>query len=197
MKHPTGTPRRTRGVRALPDVLGAPAGIAFASSPDLRMIRRAEVLRRTTLSRTLWFELGRRRLVPLEVCFGDRVRRVLEHHLDAWFLSCLALRSTMRTLSDRVVLPQWVPPDTGDHDLAAPRGICMLRRSEVLARVPFNEPELYRRMKARLFPWPAPLSPGTWRWALHEVNAWMRDHLLASLQRDRERVRSAYPRMPV
>ena len=181
MKHPIGPRRRTRGAGAVPDVLCTAAGIAFASSRDLRILRRAEVLRRATLSRTLWFELGRRRLVPPDVCFGDRVRGVVEHYLDAWLLSCLALRSSMRTLCDPVVLPVWVPPAPEDDAIAAPRGICMLRLSEVLARVPLSRNELYRRMNARLFPWPAPLSEGARRWALHEVIAWMHVHLLASL----------------
>ena len=197
MKHPTGTPRSTSRARGVPDVLCAPAGIVLPSSRDLRIVRRAEVLRRTTLSRTLWFELGRRRLVPPEVCLGDRVRGVVEHHLDAWLLSCLALRSSMRTLCDPVVLPVWVPPAAEDEAIAAPRGICMLRLSEVLARLPLSRGELYRRMHDRLFPWPAPLSVGARRWALHDVIAWMHDHMLVSLQRDRERVRSASPRMPV
>ena len=181
----------------MPDVLCTPAGIAFAPSRGLCIVRRCEALRRTTLSRTLWFELGRRGLRPAEVYFGRRVRGVVEHHLDTWLLSRLALRSSMCSLCDPVVFPVWVPPAVEADATGAPRGIWMLRLSEVLARVPLSCNELYRRMNARLVPWPAPLSEGARRWALHEVDAWIHDYMLASLHRDRERVRSAGPRLPV
>ena len=197
MKLSTGTGRSTRGAGAVPDVLYTPAGIAFVPSHGLCVVSRREALRRTTLSRTLWFELGRRILRPAEVHFGCRVRGVVEHHLDTWLLSRLALRSSMCSLCDSVVFPLWVPPAVEADATGAPRGICMLRLSEVLARVPLSSNELYRRMHAGLFPWPAPLSEGARRWALHEVDAWIHDHMLASLHSDRERVRSAGPRLPV
>lgn len=73
----------------------------------------------------------------------------------------------------------------------------MMRLSEVLALVPLSRNELYRRMNARLFPWPAPLSEGARRWARHEVNAWIHDHLLVSLEQHRKRAGSGYPPLPV
>ena len=151
------------------------------------MLRRGEVLRRTTFSSSKLHALGKEGRCPPLVSIGESrgcARGVREAVLDAWLESRLEARSQMRCLEDPVEVPVWEPrARSGDH----PVGIVLIRRPEVLRRVGCGKTKLYDMIHGpERFPWPAALSARVRGWAVHEVEAWLavREERAAEEQRE-------------
>ena len=143
------------------------------------MVRVAEVVDRTRLSRSCLYALIAKRVFPLFVEISDRARGVPEHELDAWLASRIAARSEMTRLLDPVVLPLWKPGcAVGDTC----KGIRLLRRAEVLERIGLGSSQVYRLIEGGRFPAPIPVTSAARRWVEHEVDEWLRSRIAASLR---------------
>ena len=131
----------------------------------------AEVLKRTTLSRSLFYRLLPTEQLPPLLKPGVRSRGMTEDMLDAWFESRMALRAQMRVLEDFVRLPPWERRrPSGEH----PLGIRMMTRAQVVRRVGRGKTEIYRLIGLGAFPRPVPLTERRRAWVQHEVEEWRR-----------------------
>ena len=136
------------------------------------MLRRNEIMERTTISASQLYSLIDRRQFPPFVQVGDRACGLPEEVLDAWFESRLEDRSKMRTLLDPVRLPSW---RLRRRSAQCPAGVRMMRLEAVLRRVGLRKSQLYRMIGQKRFPRPVPLCERTRAWVMHEVDAWLKD----------------------
>lgn len=155
--------------------------------PDrVRILRIAEICRRTALSPSTIYGLTAVLQFPLMLELGVRARGLPAHVLDAWLWARLLARTQMCVLRAPVALPFW----GADPLVVSPvSAIVMLRRSEVLARVGLQKSALYEAIAAGTFPAPAPLTQCARRWAVHEVQAWIDERTDRSLRETKERLR--------
>lgn len=147
----------------------------FGSEDESQYLSMRQVCERTALSPSYVYHLIDRNLFPPFVKLGPRARGLPEDDLDRFLATCLALRNQMRSLCHPVVLSPW--PPTGVIDVPC-CGIRLMRLEDILARLPVGRSHLYRLMVAQdsrfRFPWPAPLGERARRWAVHEVEEWLR-----------------------
>ena len=136
----------------------------------VRMLRTPEILRRLGVSHSHWWRLELNGQCPVRARLGARARGLPEDALDGWLEHCMALRSTVSSLTDPITLPPWSP---GLVLQPCPRGIEMLRLPEVERLVGLKHSAIYNAVHAHRFPWPVPLGARVRRWARHEIDAWL------------------------
>ena len=153
--------------------------------PDaIVMLSVRDICDRLSVSVSYLYMLIAAGLFPPLVPLGARARGLPEHVVDAWLWQCLALRESMSTLRDPVVLPKWPPEPFVPSPV---RAIHMLRLPAVERRVGLAKSHIYRNIEAGKFPRPAPLGCRVRRWATHEVERWIENRLKHVLQlRDRD-----------
>ena len=152
----------------------------------------SELCARMCISVSYLYRLLASGLFPPLVRVGRRSCRLPEHVLDSWLWQCIEMRSTMHTLRDPVVLPEW-PPLVVVPSMV--RAIRMVRFPAVLRRVGLKRSPLYRQIAERRFPAPVPLGPRVRRWAVHELDHWMRGRV-GMLSQLRQQDRDWYLRRP-
>ena len=113
----------------------------------------SELCARMCISVSYLYRLLASGLFPPLVRVGRRSCRLPEHVLDSWLWQCIEMRSTMHTLRDPVVLPEW-PPLVVVPSMV--RAIRMVRFPAVLRRVGLKRSPLYRQIAERRFPAPCP-----------------------------------------
>ena len=149
-----------------------------------RMLRVNEILERLTLSRSCFYQQIQLRRFPPNILLSDRARGQIEHIVDAWIGSRMALRSEMSSLRDPVTIPEWSP------EMALreyPTGLRLVKRCVVEEMVGMKESNIYRLIGRGLFPAPVPLTPNARRWLAHEVDEWRKGRVALSLKISGER----------
>ena len=140
-----------------------------AAQPGLTccMLRMRDLIRITTLSRSVLARLIRAGLFPPGCRKGREHPRWLSTIVDAWLQSRMDARDDMRRLAGPVQLPPWGPLQA--QLVPSESGIQMLRICDVAERVGYGKTEIYRRISQGAFPAPAPLAEGRRAWVQHEV----------------------------
>ena len=136
------------------------------------MLRTREILDRIAASESHWRRLEGREQCPVRARLGSRARGLPEDVLDLWLTDCLVLRSTLTSLTDPITLPRWVP-DPKLTRTVYPRGIQMLRLTEVELLVGLGHTAIYDAIRDWRFPRPAPLGDRVRRWPRHEIDEWL------------------------
>ena len=134
------------------------------------ILRVSEILDRLAVSRSWLEQMLRDERIPQLGQLSPRVRGLHESQLDAWIASRIAERSRMASIRHPARLPVW------SRDLAPrhyPRGLRLLRRREVLARVRFSKTTLYRMIDRHAFHAPVPIGIEARRWIESEVVEWL------------------------
>jgi prophage regulatory protein len=75
----------------------------------MKVLRRADVVAKTGLSRARIYEMVNEGTFPKPVPLGERARGWLEHEVDQWIEQCIALRANH----------SWQPPRITEADAAA------------------------------------------------------------------------------
>ena len=153
-------------------------------NPTSRILRVSEILMRTTLSRSCFYQQIHLGLFPRSIPLSDRARGQFEHVIDAWIGSRMALRSQMSRLRDPVTFPKWSPEMAlGEY----PTGLRLLKLAAVEEMVGLKSSQIYRLIERGLFPAPVPLTPNARRWLVHEVDEWLKGRVALSLMISGER----------
>ena len=153
----------------------------------------SEIVARSALSRSVIYLLIAQGMLPPVSPIGPRARALPECFLDAWLYSRLLARAAMSSLRDVPVLLPWSPEMLA---LPAPRGMRMLRLSEVIVRVRLSKSSIYRAIAEGWFPAPVPLADRARRWLEHEIEEWLQSRVVNSLREINTRLRSDLPLEP-
>ena len=147
--------------------------------PTSPILRVAEILARTSLSRSCLYRQIDLGLFPPNILLSDRARGQHEHVLDAWIGVRMELRPLMTRLRDSVVFPAW-SRDFALRDF--PTGMRLLKLLEVENRVGLRSSQIYRLIELDRFPAPVPLTECARRWLVHEIEDWLRGRVALSLK---------------
>ena len=157
-------------------------------NPTSRILRVGEILERTSLCRSCFYNQIDLQLAPPNILLSDRARGQHEHVIDAWIASRMALRSQMTRLRDPVTFPTWTPQMvSGDYPPGIPPGMRLLKLSAVENRVGLKSSQIYRLIDLGCFPAPVPLTQCARRWLEHEIDEWLRGRVALSLKISGER----------
>ena len=89
------------------------------------------------------------------------------------------LRKQMSRLGDPIKFPLWRP------EMALreyPIGMRLTKLKQVEDRVGLKSSQIHRLIERSLFPAPVPLTEGSRRWLVHEIEEWLRGRIALSLK---------------
>ena len=152
----------------------AAGSTGLVDDTDVQLLRRGEVVARTTISPAQIYVLINAGKFPPPIELGPRARAWLEIEIDAWLRSRMDARPSTGPLVVRAEIPPWRPAVDG---IGSPCGIRMIRLPEVMRRVRLCKSEIYRRIHADLFPRPVAIGVQSSAWVRHEIEAWVRERL--------------------
>ena len=141
-------------------------------------------MERTTLSRSCLYKQIKFGLLPPNILLSDRARGQFEHVIDAWIGVRMELRKQMSRLRDQVEFPLWQSEMAlGDY----PIGMRLMKLEQVEDQVGLKSSQIYRLIESDHFPAPVPLTEGSRRWLVHEIDEWLRVRVALALKISGER----------